>query len=469
VGLSVDYNPPPTLDAFLCSNAFVRCCVGPVGSGKSSACVVEILRRAMEQTPGPDKIRRSRFVVIRNTYGQLRDTTRKTFEQWIPERLGKWHEQEFLFEMRFRDVHCEVLFRALDRPEDIRKLLSLELTGAYINEAREIPKHVFDVLQTRIGRYPSKNQGGPKWFGIWLDTNPWHTGHWGYKTFTVQKPAGYEIFEQPDGLTSEAENKENLPPGYYERLRAGKDQEWIDCYVRGKYPSSQVGSIYGALLGELGKRGGILDFDFPLDGVFTNWDLGLSDSTAIWFWRINKHLMPDVIDFYEAHGEKLSHFFDVIDRRGYSYSKHWLPHDARARTLQTGVSVQEQFAQRYGQSAIAIGPELSLLDGIAAARWLLEQKIRFHKTNCAQGLEALKSYRYEWDEDSQVFSRRPVHDWASHTADAFRYMACVVKATELLSRKESEPKEKGIRRLHYDFTLDELWEAHEAEAARKRI
>jgi hypothetical protein len=103
------------------------------------------------------------------------------------------------------------LFRALDRPEDKKKLLSLEVTGAYINEAREMPKEVFDVLQQRVGRYPSKMQGGPSWFGIWMDTNPWHTGHWGYKLFSVTKPEGHVLFEQPGGMDEDAENVENLP------------------------------------------------------------------------------------------------------------------------------------------------------------------------------------------------------------------------------------------------------------------
>src|SRR5687768_16241780 len=113
------------------SDAFVRALVGPVGSGKSSGCTIELIRRASQQTPGPDGVRRTRWAIIRNTYPQLRDTTRKTFEQWIPADTGQWHEQEFTFEVdrKLADgtrMHCEVLFRALYRPEDVKKLLSLE-------------------------------------------------------------------------------------------------------------------------------------------------------------------------------------------------------------------------------------------------------------------------------------------------------------------------------------------------------
>lgn len=309
---NIVYNAPPTLSRFMESDAFVRCVVGPVGSGKSTVCVLEILVRALGQDADAGGVRRTRFAVIRNTYSQLRDTTRKTFEQWIPQAWGVWHEQSFSFTIKRplpdgTSLDCEVLFRALDRPEDVKKLLSLELTGAYINESREIPKHVLDVLETRVGRYPAKNQGGASWFGIWMDTNPWHSGHWGAKLFARQLE-GYELFRQPGGRGIGAENVPNLPPGYYDRLCTGKDREWIRVYVDGEDASGDVGSIWGAWIADLQKRNGICAFDHPMDGIYTTWDLGRSDATAIWFWRINSHSVPDVIDHYENHGQGLSHF-----------------------------------------------------------------------------------------------------------------------------------------------------------------
>ena len=458
--LALNYDAPKTLFRFVRSDAFVRCVVGPVGSGKSSVCCMEILRRAVEQRPGPDGIRRSRWAIIRNTYPQLRDTARKTFEEWIPAALGTWHEQSFTFHMRFGDVDAEVLFRSLDRPEDVRKLLSLELTGAYINEAREISQQVFDVLQTRVGRYPSKANGGASWFGIWMDTNPWHTGHWGYALFTKRKgltpemQADFALFEQPGGRTPEAENVENLPAGYYQRLVAGKDSLWIESYVDGKYPSSDVGSIWGPMVAALEARGGLAEFTHPSDGVFTTWDLGVSDSTAIWFWRVNENRVPDIIDHYEASGQPASHYFGVVEDRGYQYVKHWLPHDARQRSWQTGVGVVDQFIARFGMASVAIGPELSLRDGIAAARWLLEQPIRIHP-RCEAGVDALREYRYEYDEDLRVYSTRPLHNWASHTADAFRYLALVVRHSDLLSRPGNVPKPPS-RMVPVAPTLDEV-------------
>lgn len=464
--VDITYEAPPTLGRFLGCDTFVRGVIGPVGSGKSSACAVELLRRACEQVPGPDGKRRTRFAVIRNTYPQLRDTTRKTFEQWIPEKLGVWREQEFTFELKFKDVRSEIMFRALDRPQDVKKLLSLELTGAWLNEGREIPRSIFDMLQTRVGRYPSRAQGGCTWRGIWLDSNPWAKSHWGYQLFTRHKNlkpehrALYTIFEQPGGLSPEAENIENLEPGYYDRLTAGKDSEWIKSYVDGQYPDVDQGSIWGVQMALLEARGGICEYDHPMDGVFTSWDLGISDSTAIWFWRVGRDSVPDVIDHYEAHGEALSHFFDVLDTKGYQYVKHWLPHDARNRTMQTGVGILDLFIERYGAGAVAIGPELSLVSGIQAGRWLLEQPVRIH-SRCESGIEALNAYHYTYDEATQDYSRTPEHDWASHSADAWRYLACVAKASERMTRKGEPAKPKPILPLTHSFTLDQLWEEHE--------
>jgi hypothetical protein len=362
--------------------------------------------------------------------------------------------------MRFDDVVSEILFRALDRPEDVKKLLSLELTGAWINEAREVPQSVCDLLQTRVGRYPSKAQGGASWFGIWLDSNPWAKTHWGYKMFRAPRPDGYELFEQPGGLDPLAENIENLPDKYYERISLKKSSDWLKSYRDGQYPDADEGTIWGVQMALLEARGGICEFDHPLDGVFTTWDLGFTDSTAIWFWRIGAHGVPDVIDHYEAHGEPLSHYFDELAKRGYQYVKHWLPHDARSKTLQTGASIINQFVARFGVGSVAIGPELSLMDGIQAGRWLLEQPVRIHR-RCEAGIEALKAYHNIWDENAKVFSRTPEHDWSSHTADAWRYLACVAKSSELMTRKKEPTKTKPIGSLSNSFTLDELWKERE--------
>lgn len=236
----VVYNAEPTPRLFHQSDEFVRSIMGPIGSGKSVACCWEIFLRAMAQKPHEDGVRRSRWVIIRNTYRELIDTTMQTWFDWFPKHMGEYQagNMKFIIYKPLEDgtkLYLEVLFRALDKPDDIKKLLSLELTGGWLNEAREIPKAVLDMLVGRLGRYPSKRLGGPSWFGCILDTNPPDSDHWWYRTFEEIKPEGYRIWHQPSGLAPQAENIEHLPEGYYQKMQAGKDQEWINVYVHGNY------------------------------------------------------------------------------------------------------------------------------------------------------------------------------------------------------------------------------------------
>lgn len=276
----MNYKAPPTVSQFIICDSLVHLIMGPFGSGKSSGAVMKILKLAQEQTPGPDGIRRSRWAAVRNTYPELRDTTKKTFEDWVPQEIRTWNDTEFKYTVKFNDVECEVLFRALDKPDDIKKLLSLELTGSWVNEAREIPRSIIDGLEGRCGRYPSKRNGGCRWSGIFMDTNPPDDDHWIYKLFEElchddpEVAAKYKIFKQPSGLSPEAENREHLVACwdswvdsevskwgaehreklraeqwrridagehekvcqcYYRKLCVGKNQDFIDVFVKGKY------------------------------------------------------------------------------------------------------------------------------------------------------------------------------------------------------------------------------------------
>jgi len=438
---------PPTLGRFLGSDHAARLVVGPFGSGKSTACVMEFLRRATEQAISPDGKRKTRFAAIRNTYPELRDTTRKTFEKWIPAELGTWSEQQFSFQMRFNDVDCEVLFRSLDRPQDVHKLLSLELTGAYINEWREIPQEIFDGLTGRVGRYPSMDEGGPTWSGIWGDTNPWHPTHW-IPILLRKHPGTIQVFRQPGGLSAAAENVTNLKPRYYDGLCVGKDQDWIDVYVNGLDAVASEGSIYGRLLSVLRARGGVADFTHEEGDVFTAWDFGIADSMSIWCFRFSGERGVDVIDWYENNGFGLSHYFAWLKQRPWKYIAHYLPHDGRARSWQTGRSAVELFEEEFGPGSVVIGPELSVDDGIGAARWLLEQETtRFHarcdevpKDKDLSGIGTLAEYKFAWDETNKIFSKNPLHNFASHSADAFRGLACVVRHSDLTTRQPVPPK-----------------------------
>ena len=231
------YNEPgPVITSFIESEAFVRGIMGPIGSGKSTACVIEILRRAQYQRKSSDGIRRSRWCVIRNSYPELKSTTIKTWADWCPLEFGKTNfDSPIIHHIKNDEIDMEVMFLALDRPDDTRKLLSLELTGAWINEAREVPKAIIDALTGRVGRYPSMNQGGASWSGIIMDTNPPDNESWWFKMSEIERPDGWQFFKQPSGISKEAENIPNLPKDYYKKLIPGKDQDWIKVYVEGDY------------------------------------------------------------------------------------------------------------------------------------------------------------------------------------------------------------------------------------------
>ena len=153
--LNLDFSSSPTIWNFLNDKSFVRGIMGPVGSGKSYACAAEIMLKAVKQKQSPrDGIKYSRFVVVRNSYPELRTTTIKTWQELFPENIWgafRWSPPlTHHIKLPARDgapgIDCEVIFLALDQPKDVRKLLSMELTGAWVNEARELPKAVIDGL-----------------------------------------------------------------------------------------------------------------------------------------------------------------------------------------------------------------------------------------------------------------------------------------------------------------------------------
>lgn len=476
----LSFEAPQVVSDFMRSDAFVRVIHGPVGSGKSSGCIVEILRRALEQEPNSKGVRDTRWVVVRNTYRELEDTTRKSFEQWLGE-LGQWREADFAFDIDRplgdgTRVKCEILFRALDDAKDVKKLLSLEITGAYANELREVPKIIFDGLQMRVGRYPKKSEGGATWYGVWGDTNPWAEDS-EYAELFQHPPEDFELFRQPSGMAEDAENRENLPDGYYERMSAGKDSSWVDEYVHGKNPKTDKGSIYGEWLTRLRERGGVSDFEHPKDGVFAVFDLGVSDATAIWWFRIGPGGNLDLIDWYENSGFGATHFFDVLDGKSpegvppefspkrYELARIYLPHDAKQRTFQTGVSTVDQFLAKY-PGRVGLVPMLDVASGIGGARWLLEQPMRAH-SRVEPGLKLLKSYKYEYDLTKRIFKKTPLHDFSSHTADAFRYVAAVYRAAKLAMAK-AEPKTVPIQTIR--MTLDEELELNDsAQVPNRRL
>jgi hypothetical protein len=272
----IDFKYKPdgeVLKSFMKDDTFFRGIRGPVGSGKSVGCCIEVFRRALLQEKGPDGKRKSRWAIIRNTNPQLRTTTIKTWLDWFPENdWGKFTwSVPYTHMIKKGDIELEVLFLALDRPEDVKKLLSLELTGIWINEAREIPKSIIDACTMRVGRYPSMRDGGPSWTGVIADTNAPEEDHWWpimsgevpipdhiprEQAKMLVKPHNWRFFTQPSGMVEVkdeageissynpnpvAENRKNMMQSYYPNLIQGKTKSWIDVYVMNKLGTIQDG------------------------------------------------------------------------------------------------------------------------------------------------------------------------------------------------------------------------------------
>lgn len=242
----INYNPPPTVREFIKDyipgKLFYDFIVGPVGSGKTTGLFFKLAYLAAQQAPGPDGIRRTRAVIVRNTLPQLRDTTITSWNYWFKDgEAGTWKATENKFILRYGDVECEVLFRPLDTADDVARVLSLEVTFAIIDEFVQIPRAIIDALSARLGRYPSKKDGGATNFGMFGSSNPDTEDNWWYDYLHRNLPPNAKYFVQPSGLSDAAENLENLPAGYYDSAIQGKSEAWIKQFVDAEWGFSAAG------------------------------------------------------------------------------------------------------------------------------------------------------------------------------------------------------------------------------------
>lgn len=271
--LSIKYKASPTLKKFHSSTAFVRGVRGPIGSGKSVGMCIEVFTRMRQQERDVSGKRKSRWAIVRNTYPELETTTLKTWLDWFPEDIfGKVSRRvPICHYFQYEDVEAEVYFIAMDREDDVKKLLSLELTGIFFNEARELPLKIIQTGCDRVGRYPSQRSRPehidpahwPTWYGVIMDTNSPDEEHWWAvmagdaelpEDFT--QPTNWEFFAQPPAaferkingrthwdLNPDAENLANLPANYYLNLISGKNTNHVRVYVGNKYASLTDGKV----------------------------------------------------------------------------------------------------------------------------------------------------------------------------------------------------------------------------------
>lgn len=243
------------------------------------------------------------------------------------------------------------------------------------------------------------------------------------------------------------------------QLTEGQYQQEIECNPNAAIMGTYYSDLITQLEGE--ERMGNFPHD-PTEMVHVSADLGFSDSTAFWFWQMDSE-GPILIDYYEADSKPLEHYFQMLHGKGYEYADIWLPHDAKAKTLQTGRSTIEQF-QSQGFPCKSV-PKLAIQHGIDAARLMLPA-CRFDRERCANGIEALRAYRRSWNEKTQQFSNAPLHDWSSNGSDSFRYFALV---TDDSIAKEIQEEQKQELLAAPEYTLDELWKDRDQSNWREQI
>ena len=248
-----------------------------------------------------------------------------------------------------------------------------------------------------------------------------------------------------------------LPASELAAVRAQLTQDQYDQEYECSFDAAILGAIFGIEMREATEQGRIREVAYdPELPVHTAWDLGYRDDTAIWFYQVSRGEIR-ILDYYGVSGATIDDLAEVVLGKRYKLGKHYLPHDARAKTLASGgKSIVEQLAFHLGINNLAIVPDLGVQDGIQAARLALP-RCYFDAEKCREGVEALRQYQREYDEDKKAFRQTPRHDWTSHPADAFRMLAVAWRAEPAKAAPPVETKMIVVNGKS-TVTLNELWD-----------
>lgn len=277
----------------------------------------------------------------------------------------------------------------------------------WVEEAATVSKASWNYLIPTIRKAGSE---------IWVTFNPELEEDETYQRFIIDPPTNSWVIKLnwrdnrwfSDELRQEKDDLERKDFVAYQNVWEGHCKQSVE------------GAIYETEMQEVAEEGRIRSVPYDrTKPVNTFWDLGYSDSTSIWFIQ-KMGFEYHMVDFYQNSHQRIHHYLEVLQSRGYIYGTHHLPHDARAESLGSERTIEELLRQHGLQ--IIIVPKLSLIDGLSATRAVFPA-CYFDKERCADGLQALRRYRYNVNADTGVESRLPIHDVNSHAADALRYFA----------------------------------------------
>lgn len=390
----------PEFDEFLQPHRY-KCAYGGRGSGKSWTIARLLVLKAYAE---PVRILCSR---------EIQKSIQDSVLQLLADQIDMLGLSDF-FEVQKTQIlgvnGSRFLFEGLR--SNITKIKSMEgINIVWAEEAESITKSSWDTLIPTI-RTPGSE--------IWISFNPYDELDETYQRFVVAPP--------PDCYTVKVNYLQNpwFPPELLKEAEYLKAQD-VELYKHiwlGECLSNKEGAYWAQQLKQLDEQGHITSVNIEAQlPVNTYWDLGVSDSTAIWFVQSFQNEIR-VVDYYENHSQGLNHYIDYLQdwraKNQCSYGQHFAPHDIRVREMTTGKSRLE-VARKMGIN-FQVVPNMPIQDGIQAARNILP-RCWFDLDRCKHGLRALRNYRREWDEVKNVFKKQPLHDWSSHGADSFRYFA----------------------------------------------
>ena len=397
-------------------------------AGKTVACIGELVIRAMYT-----KKKRAEFSYV----GPFRAQAKKVAWAYLKdftEGLRKGPPRESDLSVTFHNGATITIYGA-DNPDSLRGLF---FDGIVLDEYGDMRPSIWGeiVLPTLLDR---------KGWAIFIGT-PKGKNHFYHMVQRAKKEESWFEF------TLKASESGLLDEEALAIARAEMSEDQYEQEMQCSFEAAVKGSYYSEMITKLEQVGRIGHFPFdPDEKVYVSADLGYTDSTAFWFWQITVD-GPVLIDYEEYSGKTLEFYFELLDGKHYDYEKIYLPHDSKAKSLQTGRSTVEQFLD-HGYPCMVV-PKLSIQHGIDAARLLMPQ-CRIDKVKCYSGIEALRAYSRSWNEKLQQFSDKPRHDWASNGSDSFRYFA-LVTAT---GKTPLEVQEEIDMESPYEYCLEDLYEA----------
>jgi len=386
-------------------NARYRGAYGGRGSGKTRTFA---LMTAIRGYQWAEAGRSGQILCGREFQNSLDDSSFEEIKQAIKSVpfLDKYYECGERY-IRSRDGNIHYVFVGLRKSLDAIKSKARILL-AWVDEAENVSDMAWQKLIPTVREQESE---------IWVTWNPESKYSATHQRFRENPPEGAKIVSLnwsdnnwfPEVLEMERQHDKETRPDFYDHI-------W-----EGEFLTFSEGAYYSAEMREAKAEGRITKVKYnPVKGVITAWDLGIGDSTSIWFAQFigtEVHL----IDYYEASGVGLDHYAKVLQDKGYVYDQHILPHDVRVKELGSGMSRLEVLAD-LGIRQVEIAPQLAIDDGIQAVRSMLT-RCWFDEVKSEKGIDCLVNYSRDWDENGKTWRLRPRHDWASHGADAFRYLA----------------------------------------------